>query len=143
MSLKSLLHSSFRHCCRVTSLCSRSASWNVLWGEMICMARRWMVSTTWLCSLVSAVDQTWQAYSVFERTKEKWHVSKSLAERPALFSSLSRRSRRLAFDTRLAMWSYHDRLDMIWHLSNFVQDTRSMMSPLMVMRGMSKSSLPK
>ena len=32
MSLKSMLHSSFRRCCRVTSLCSRSASSYVLWG---------------------------------------------------------------------------------------------------------------
>ena len=35
MPLKSMLHSSFRRCCRVTSLCSRRASSYVLWGEMI------------------------------------------------------------------------------------------------------------
>ena len=30
------------------------------------MARRWIVSTAWLCSFVSDVDQTWHAYSVVD-----------------------------------------------------------------------------
>ena len=44
------------------------------------MARRWIVSTAWLCSLVSAVDQTWHAYSVVDRTMEELQVSKSLLQ---------------------------------------------------------------
>ena len=59
-------------------------------------------------------------------------MSKSLAERPALLSSLSRWSRRLALDTMLAMWSSHDRLDIIRTPSSFAQGTRSTTSPLMV-----------
>ena len=44
------------------SLWSCKASSYVLWGEMICMARRWIVSTAWLCSFVSAVDHTWHQW---------------------------------------------------------------------------------
>ena len=34
------------------------ASSYVLCGGGVCMARCWMISTVWLCSLVSDVDQT-------------------------------------------------------------------------------------
>ena len=80
-------------------------------------------------------DQTWQAYSVLERTMEVELVIKSLVERPALFSSLSMWRCWLA----LAMWSSHERFTMRWQSSNLGQVTRSISSPLMLMWGMSSS----
>ena len=59
MSLKSLLHSSFRRCCRVTIACVHVVPPRMAYGgDDLHGSARWTVSTAWLCSLVSAVDQT-------------------------------------------------------------------------------------
>ena len=45
------------------------------------MARRWIVSTAWLCSFVSDVDQTWHAYSVVDMTILRWMMGMKRIEK--------------------------------------------------------------